>query len=73
MTQSKPKTRKQLIAAAARKNMLVSVRNGVTYIRKSPKGIGVALYADGAIYRTDVRLDLCLNMRVREAVALLGL
>lgn len=58
------RTRKQLRAIAD--------ENG--FLRKANRKNPVAqIFEDGTILRTDVRLDLCSPMTVRETVKLLGM
>jgi hypothetical protein len=68
-------TRLQLIAAAQRAGLTVLARERYTIIRrgKSVGALGVTVWKDGSIHRSDVDLALVRKMTVTEAARLLKL
>jgi hypothetical protein len=63
-------TCKTLIADSRRAGFKVVESAGRTRI-DSPK-LSIMVYPDGAIHRADVRLDLAIRMRVKDAYSVLG-
>jgi hypothetical protein len=67
-------TNQMIEAAKAKTNLKVTEKGGCTYISEVKRGgVGVVIWPDRTICRSDIPLTMTKLMRVKDAVALFGL